>query len=292
MEKGIITKKLANKFWVQSGSELFFCSARGNLKNTGIFVGDNVVFNSESLSIEKIMPRKNLLVRPPIANLEQMFIVLAYLPKPDYLMLDKLLVFCEINDITPIICINKIETNNNENDYIKSVYGKYYSVLELSAHKKININKLKKLLTGKMSAFAGQSGVGKSALINSIFENEKTAEGNLSEKILRGKNTTRHCELFKIFENSYIADTPGFTALSANLLGISFRDLPAFYPDFIQYSENCKFSTCLHLKETKCAVKEAVKSGLIDKERYQRYVILQENLKDFEKKDKFSKRKY
>ncbi|MDD3397775.1 MAG: ribosome small subunit-dependent GTPase A [Clostridia bacterium] len=290
LEKGIVLKKLSNKFWVEDISNLFICSARGNLKDNGIFVGDNVLFNADALNIKEVLKRKNLLVRPPLANLEQMIIVLAYAPKPDYLMLDKLLLFCGINKINPIICLNKIEVNKDENEYIKKAYGKFYSVLEISAHKKINIDKLKKLLKGKISASAGQSGVGKSALINSIFDDEKTAEGYLSEKILRGKNTTRHCELFKVSGKTYIADTPGFSALSINLLNISYRDLPAFYPDFADFSDNCKYNSCMHLKEIDCAVKEAVKTGLIDNERYQRYTIILEDLKEFDKKIKYSRK--
>lgn len=193
LKEGIIIKKISNKFWVAINSEVFICSARGNLKEFGLFVGDNVVISTEELIIEKILERKNLLVRPPLANLEQMLIVVAYAPMPDYLMLDKLLLFCEINNIEPVICINKIEASQKENQYIKKVYGKFYKVLELSAHKKINIDKLKGILKNKISAFAGQSGVGKSALINSLFDSLKTVEGNLSKKILRGKKYNKAC---------------------------------------------------------------------------------------------------
>lgn len=279
MKKGIVIKKISNKFWVESGSEIYICTARGNLKQRGIFVGDDVVFNAETLNIEEILKRKNLLIRPPLANLEQMIIVLAFAPKPDYFMLDKLLLFCEINDIKPVICLNKIEISKDEIEYIKKVYSNFYSVLELSAHEKINIGILKKLLSNKISAFAGQSGVGKSALINSIFDETKAVEGYLSTKILRGKNTTRHCELFKISKNSYIADTPGFSALNESLLEISYRDLPRYYPDFLVFADDCKFNSCLHLKETECAVKKALNSNLIDKERFKRYTIIMENLK-------------
>lgn len=283
MEKGVVIKKISNKFWVEAGSEIYACTARGNLKKSGIFVGDNVVFNAEALNIEEISKRKNLLVRPPLANLEQMLIVLAFAPKPDYFMLDKLLLFCEIYDIKPVICLNKIEINKDEIEYIKKVYSKFYSVLELSAHKKININKLKKFLENKISAFAGQSGVGKSALINSLFDDAKAVEGYLSSKISRGKNTTRHCELFKISENSYIADTPGFSALSEGVLNISHRDLARYYPDFLVYANGCKFNSCLHFKETDCAVQKAVNSGLVDEKRYKRYTLLLENLKKLNK---------
>lgn len=279
MKKGIVIKKISNNFWVELNSKIYICTARGKLKESGVFVGDNVILNTETLNIEKILERKNLLIRPPLANLEQMIIVLAFAPKPDYLMLDKLLLFCEINDINPVICLNKIEINKEEIKYIKKVYSKFYSVLELSAHKKINIDKLKKILNNKISAFAGQSGVGKSALINSLFDEIKAVEGYLSTKILRGKNTTRHCELFKISKNSYIADTPGFSSLDESLLKISYRDLSKYYPDFLLFLNDCKFNSCLHLKETECAVKKAVNSKLIDKERFKRYTIIMENLK-------------
>lgn len=289
--KSIVIKKISNKFWVESGSETYICTARGSLRQNGIFVGDNIVLNPDTLNIEKILKRKNLIIRPPIANLEQMIIVLAFAPKPDYIMLDKLILFCEINNINPVICLNKIEINRTANKYINKVYDRFYPVLELSAHRKINIDKLEKVLKGKISAFAGQSGVGKSALINSIFDDKKAVEGFLSNKILRGKNTTRHCELFKISQNSYIADTPGFSALNESLLNISYRNLPQHYPDFLNFAERCKFNSCLHIKEIDCAVQEAVHLGLIDEERYRRYALLLESLKRFEKKNRYSKKK-
>lgn len=283
MKKGIIIKKISNKFWVAVNSEIFICSARGNLKGSGLFVGDNVVFSTTEFIIESVLERKNLLVRPPLANLEQMLIVLAYAPKPDYLILDKLLLFCEINEIKPVICVNKIDASRNENQYIQTVYGKFYQVLELSAHKKINIDKLKKVLKNNVSTFAGQSGVGKSALINSLFDSLKTIEGNLSEKIVRGKNTTRHVELYKISDNSYIADTPGFTALNESLLKVSYYELASFYPDFLEQSQGCKFTSCVHIGETNCMIKNAVSSGSIDLKRYERYVSIFNSLKAYDK---------
>lgn len=279
--KGIVIKKIADKFWISQleTKAITVCSAKGILKQQGVYVGDIVVFNINEKNIVDVLPRHNLLIRPPMANLNQLFIVLAYEPKPDYLMLDKLIIFCLINDIKPIICLNKIDKSNIEQNYINEVYSSFFDVLYISAQNKINLDELKKYMTNQVSAFAGQSGVGKSALINAIFNESKAIEGELSAKILRGKNTTRHIQLYEIFNNSFIADTPGFSALDEKLLPIQANKLPYYYPDFLKYLNNCKYKSCLHFNEKDCGIKTAVNCGYIDKKRYLRYLTILESLK-------------
>lgn len=279
MEKGLITKKMSDKFWVKTAQNLFVCTAKGILKSNGIFVGENVEFNTQTMNIEKVLPRKNQLIRPPLVNLDQLFVLVADKPQPDFLMLDKLLLFCKVYDITPIICYTKIDKSTKFEQYIESVYGKFYKTVFVSAHKTINLENIKLLLKNKISAFAGQSGVGKSALLNALFGNKKTLEGMLSAKISRGKNTTRHCELFEFEPNSYIADTPGFSSLDEKLLPIEYWELPYYYPDFLEFLKNCKYKSCTHTNEQDCGIKKAVESGQIDFSRYERYQAIYKNLK-------------
>ena len=277
MKKGLVIKKIANKFTVKSEDCIFICSSKGTLKNFGIFVGDNVEFDENTMQITKVSERKNVLIRPPLANLEQMIIVFAPVPKPDYLLIDKLILFCFINGIEPVVCLNKSDICSDEFiNESKRAYENIVPLLIVSA-KNGDIENLKNRLSGKLSAFAGQSAVGKSNLSKILFPDEGIKIGELS-KIERGKNTTRHCEIFEAF-GGYFADTPGFTALSETLLGISASELSSYYPDFLKFIPQCKFRSCSHITENNCAIKVAVDKGKIDKLRYERYKVIYENLK-------------
>ena len=163
-----------------------------------------------------------------------------------------------------------------------NIYSKHFKFIAVSAHNKQNVEEIKNLLKNNISAFAGQSGVGKSALINAIFGDETTKEGYLSAKITRGKNTTRHVSLYKLSPKTYIADTPGFSALDEKLLPINENQLPYYYPEFLPLLKECKFKSCLHYKENikDCAVKRALESGEVDKERYNRYITILNSLKE------------
>lgn len=282
MKKGLVLKKLSDKFIVEIENQTYLIPARKNLKKQGIYVGDYVNINMDEQIIEKVLPRTNKLTRPPMANLEQLIICISDQPIPDFSMLDKLLIFAEVNNIKPIICYTKTDRSTTNQTYLETVYGKHYAVISTSSKSNKNIDAVKKCLSGKISAFAGQSGVGKSALINAIFGDEKVKIGNLSAKIERGKNTTRHCELFKT-EDFYIADTPGFSALDETYLPIPEADLARFYPDFLEHLPNCKFSSCVHINEKQCAVKNALESGKVDNDRYQRYIKIYNALKESRK---------
>lgn len=280
MEKGVVTKKLANKFWVKTDKDIICLEARGNLKKDNIFVGDKVEFQNNC--IEKVEERKNKLIRPPITNIDSLIIVIAPLPKPDYLCLDKMILFCKLNNIEPIICCNKQDLNgfNEVFEYTNKVYGKHYKVIKTSAKK--NVNELIDVLQNKISGFAGQSAVGKSALIKKLLPNETVVSGEMSEKIGRGKNTTRHCELFTLNTRSFIVDTAGFSSLDERLLDIPYFELGYYYPDFLDYLEGCKYKSCEHYKESvnECSVKTAVKQGFLDRERYDRYILILKSLKE------------
>lgn len=278
MENGLVIKKLADKFWVKVGSSTLVCSPKGKLKESGIYVGDRVKVDVKEQQITNVEDRKTLLIRPPLANIDQIIIVVAPLPKPDFNIVDKLILFALSYGIKPILCINKIDIADVK--FINEVFSAYKDVLEIinTSAKNGNVSELKNVLNGKISSFAGQSAVGKSALTKQILPDAKVEIGELS-KIERGKHTTRHSELFEINNSTFLADTSGFTSLDERLLPISYFELPLYYPDFLKYLENCKYRSCSHTKEEHCAVKEAVKVGELDSARYNRYVVIYENLK-------------
>ena len=218
--KGLVTKKQANKFWVENG-KTFICTAQKKLKSNGIFVGDFVEFDQKQKQILRLLPRKHKLLRPPLANLDALVILVTSAPAPDFYLLDKMILFCKASGIEPIICHSKTDLGNDWAEYLHRAYGKHFEIVEVSAHKGAGIDNLLALLQGKTCAFAGQSGVGKSALINAIVGSGAAVEGELSSKIERGKNTTRHTELFEISENTFLADTAGFSSIDETFLPIS-----------------------------------------------------------------------
>ena len=281
--KKLVVKKIADNFWVKCDDTLLCCKPRGGLKGDGVFVGDFV--ETENVNgtavITKVLPRKNLLIRPPLANLEKLVIVIAKEPKPDFTIIDKLILFCLCYEIEPVICVNKIDMGDELLSEILRVYKNVCEIIGTSTKTLQNIDKLKALMQGHIAALAGQSAVGKSAIINALFGENSSKTGELSEKIKRGKNTTRHCEIF--YENNiYISDTAGFTSLDEKLLPVSYFELPYYYPDFVEKLSGCKYKSCTHTTESvsDCAVKRAVYNGEIDKSRYERYLQIFKILND------------
>lgn len=273
--EGLVYKKVANLFGVKTKEGDYMAVARGNLKVDGIFVGDIVqidIINNQP-TIESVQKRKNCLIRPPLANLDQLIIVIAQIPEPDFMIVDKLILFSLCYGIKPIIVINKMDIDTGIGDYVVKAYKNVVEhIIFTNAITGGGIKDLKKQMQGKLSAFAGQSAVGKSALVNKIMAKHASEVGEISIKNQKGKNTTRHCEIF--FEDSImITDTAGFTSLDEKLLPISYFELPYYYPDFVKHLDNCKYKSCLHIaeKESECAVKQAVAAGLVDKDRYLRY---------------------
>ncbi len=272
---GLVFKKVANLFGVKTANGEYMAVARGNLKQDGVFVGDSVELQmiDGQPTIEKVNERKNSLVRPPLANLDQLIIVLSQVPAPDFMIVDKLILFSLCYDIKPIIVLNKKDIDSGLIDYVKKAYKNVVDHIVLTnAITGEGVEELKKVMKNKLSAFAGQSAVGKSALVNKIMAKHLSEVGEISIKNQKGKNTTRHCQIF--FEDDIlITDTAGFTSLDEKLLPISYFELPYYYPDFVKHLGECRFKSCVHIaeKECDCAVKRAVSAGLVDKERYLRY---------------------
>lgn len=270
---------------IENNSE-FKASLRGNIKRkNGILVGDlvEVEVSYDRYMIKKILPRKNSLIRPPVANIDNLVIVVSLsTPSPDFFLLDKQIVLAKFKDILPIIVINKIDLNisditNKDLSYIKNVYGNLgFQIIEVSAKNNIGIDVLKEKLHNKISAFSGNSGVGKSSIINEIFgTNSLTFE--VAKKTNRGRHTTKHVKIYKN-EDMYVLDTPGFS--SYELYDIEYKELKNYYPDFLECK--CDYLDCSHVFENEkvCGVKKAINDGRIDKNRYDRYVELFKKLKD------------
>lgn len=287
MPKGIIICTSSNVYQVVQNDKAYKCLARGKLKKEKItpLVGDEVEFTITNLEnqegiIEKILLRKNMLKRPKMANLTQLiFVVSMKMPSPDLLLLDKQLVFAEYMGLKAIIVLNKIDLEEHKKiQNIAQIYENIgYKVIQTNAKNGLQIEKIKQQLENETTAFAGNSGVGKSTLINSIFKKELTQEGDISDKNQRGKNTTTSTTLYKYKENSYIADTPGFSTFEIN--EISKEYLCHYFAEFVPFLNQCEFQGCSHIKEENCGVKEALNSGKISKERYESYLKIYEELK-------------
>ncbi len=277
--EGLIVKKNANLFTVITGDETYFLSARGNLKKDGIYVGDKIEFSER---IDKVLPRKNLLIRPPLANLDKLFIVIAPVPKPDFLLVDKMLVYCYVNGIEPIIVINKTDIAEKELlDEVQKDYKNVTKVIQVSS-KNGDYESLLNEIEG-ICTLAGQSAVGKSSIVNALLGKEVCEVGDLSKKVMRGKQTTRLVELYK-FDKGFLADTAGFSMLDLSFVtSILPRELSTYYPDFLKFRSFCKFSSCLHQKRDKCGIIEGVKNGEISSLRYSNYLKLLEQIKEGQK---------
>ena len=290
--QGKIIKGIAGFYYVNVvESGIFECKARGAFRKDGIkpLVGDDAVIEvldekEMTGNITEILPRKNELIRPAVANIDQALVVFAVTkPKPHYNLLDRFLVMMERKEIPVVLCFNKTDiASHPEIAELKEVYtGCGYPVIFTSAKEEENISELKSLLKGKTTSIAGPSGVGKSSLINLLQSEVKMETGSISEKIERGKHTTRHSELIPINETSYIMDTPGFTSLYIE--GMEKEELKEFYPEFLPYEPYCRFGGCVHLSEPVCGVKEALAEGEISPIRYENYKLLYEELKERKK---------
>ena len=276
---GRVIKKEANSFLVDIGAENIICTSQKKLKTNGVYVGDRVEVDEKAKQILKTLPRTNKLLRPPLVNLDKLFILITSVPQPDYYLLDKLILFCKVNSIQPIICHSKTDLGESGVKYLEKAYGKHFVVKSFSSLKSRGISEIKDQLKNSVSAVAGQSGVGKSALLNALLGENIAVVGDLSKKIERGVNTTRHSRLYEIFENSYLADTAGFSSLDETFLPLKAEELAYYYPEFIENVSNCRFSSCTHTVEPNCAVKAAVEQNKIDLGRYERYLMIFENLK-------------
>lgn len=281
--QGKIVKGIAGFYYVHIvESGVYECKAKGIFRKDKLkpLVGDNVemeVTHEKEMegNIIKILPRMNELVRPAVANIDQALVVFAVTkPKPHFHLLDRFLVMMEAKKIPVVLCFNKMDIAEDlQINELREIYaGCGYPILFTSAREQENIEELKNFLKGKTTAVAGPSGVGKSSLINLLQTEVKMETGSISQKIERGKHTTRHSELIVLGENSYIMDTPGFSSLYVN--DIEKENLRYCFPEFEHFEGQCRFNGCSHVHEPGCAVKEAVEEGKIHRKRYEDYVMM------------------
>lgn len=274
--KGKILKGIGGFYYISTEDKIIECKARGNFRYKGLkpMVGDNVEINIENGKgrIEKIEERHSELIRPTVANVTLAFVVFA-IKNPDlnFDLLNRFLVLCESNNIKAIVCLNKVDlVDEEERNLLKEKINEIgYDVLFINAKAGIGIESLKERIKGNVTVLCGPSGAGKSTLINKLTNKDHMETGSVSEKLGRGKHTTRHSELIEV-ENGYIVDTPGFSTLDITF--IEKEDLKNYFPDFEEYNNSCKFRGCMHHKEPGCSIKEAVGEGKINKFRYEFYI--------------------
>ena len=282
MKQGVVIKNMNGYFYVQIPSgEMHECKVRGRLKKDrySLLVGDTVTITDDGW-IDGIEERRNSLRRPAIANIDQVMVVVAA-REPDIhpLLLDRLLVMVHHSGIPPILVINKYDLHTEDTLALQNVYERIgYKVICTSTYTGEGIEELRQALHGHISAFAGPSGVGKSSLLNAVDPNFAFQTGAVSDKIKRGRHTTRHASLYSLDESSFIMDTPGFSALEHT--GMTLDDLIYAFPEFNDYDGGCKFSPCSHSHEPICSVKEALESGHISQQRYQSYLTIKSEIED------------
>ena len=287
--QGKIIKGIAGFYYVHVvESGLYECKAKGVFSKEKIkpLVGDMVELDvldeaTKKGNIVDILPRKNELIRPAVANIDQALVVFAVTkPKPHFNLLDRFLIMMESKDIPVILCFNKKDiATEPEIQKLKDIYEACgYRIVFTSAIEEENINQLKELLGGKTTAIAGPSGVGKSSLINILQPDAKMETGSISEKIERGKHTTRHSELIWMEDDTYIMDTPGFSSLYTN--DFEKEELKFYFTEFAPFEGQCRFQGCDHVHEPGCAVKDALEEGKIHPVRYENYLEMYQALKE------------
>ena len=286
--QGKIIKGIAGFYYVHARNGIVYeCKAKGIFRKENIkpLVGDDVeleMIDEEHKigNIQKILPRKSKLIRPAVANIDQALIIFAIVkPNPNFNLLDRFLIQMTKQGLPCIICFNKsdIATRKEQESLRKAYETCGFQVLFISVAKQEGIDQVERLLKGKTTTVAGPSGVGKSSLINCLYPDAEMETGQISEKIDRGKHTTRHSQLFALGEDTFILDTPGFSSL--DLFDVEKEQLKDYYPEFVAYEEQCRFRGCVHVSEPDCGVKKALAEGKISQVRYENYTLLYEELK-------------
>ncbi len=289
---GKIIKGIAGFYYVHVvHSGIYECKAKGIFRNKKIkpLVGDNVeidIIDEEKRigNIVEIAERTNELIRPAVANIDQSLVVFAVMrPDPNINLLDRFLVMMERQDVPVIICFNKVDlVPEEELIELRDTYvNAGYHVIFTSTLNGNGVEDVKRILIGKTTAFAGPSGVGKSSMLNAIIPDANSETGGISEKIGRGKNTTRHTEIFNLEDETYIMDTPGFTSLYTN--DFEKEELKWYFPEFREYEGKCRFNGCIHENEPDCAVKDALEEGKISESRYKNYLQMLDEIKNRKK---------
>lgn len=284
---GLILKGIGGFYYVKAGDTVYECKARGVFRRNAItpLVGDHVkllIEENQSPVIAEILPRNNSLIRPPMANLDQLVLVAATCdPAPSTLVIDKIIAAAEDKGISPILVISKIDLEQAQ--WLRDIYEPIgFPVVLVSSATGEGVEQVKELLRGKITAFTGNSGVGKSSLLNQIDRRFCLETGEISRKLGRGRHTTRQVELFPLEGGGYVADTPGFSAIQMERYDVVHKEqLPYCFREFEPFLDQCRFPSCSHTCEKGCAVLEAVREGKISRSRHESYVALYQEVKDW-----------
>ena len=287
--QGKIIKGIAGFYYIYAeDGNVYECKAKGIFRKDNFkpLVGDNVeitVLNEEEKegSVTSILPRRNSLIRPAVANVDQAFLIFAMEnPKPNFLLLDRFLIMMEQQEIPAVICFNKKDVGDkDEMEKLYEIYtGCGYRVVLSSTYEGEGMAEIHEILNGKTTVVAGPSGVGKSSITNCMQGEVQMETGEISKKLKRGKHTTRHSQVIPVEKNTFLVDTPGFSSLY--LTDMKEEELRDYFPEFVMYEPQCRFQGCMHIHEPGCAVKEALSEGKISQQRYDNYLALYEELKE------------
>lgn len=293
MPEGLIVKGIGGFYYVETADGIYECKARGVFRKKQITpcVGDRVSIsineNAEN-TIDTIFERRNSLVRPPLANIDRLFIVSSIIdPAVNTVVLDKLIAIAEYKDIEPIIVFTKTDLDSSYDKYVRIYEKAGFTTVCCNNTTGEGAEQVMDLINGKVCAFTGNSGVGKSTLLNNISPELELETAHTSKKLGRGRHTTRHCELFRL-AGGYVADTPGFSSLDLERCEVIMKEeLPHCFREFEPYVDNCKFRTnCSHINDKGCAVKQAVDNGDISPSRHQSYIQMYNDVKDIKEWEK------
>ena len=284
--QGKIIKGIAGFYYIYAeDGNVYECKAKGIFRKDNFkpLVGDNVeitVLDEEEKegSVTSILPRRNSLIRPAVANVDQAFLIFAMEnPKPNFLLLDRFLIMMKQQEIPAVICFNKKDVEEMEKLY--EIYtGCGYRVVLSSTYEGEGMDEIHEILKGKTTVVAGPSGVGKSSITNCMQGEVQMETGEISKKLKRGKHTTRHSQVIPVEKNTFLVDTPGFSSLY--LTDMKEEELRDYFPEFVMYEPQCRFQGCMHIHEPGCAVKKALSEGKISQQRYDNYLALYEELKE------------